>query len=383
MTNAIDDIAMTTSSATIECQDLRPDIHSIEVTPMGQADEILVSELSADGNESWDAYVHDHRLGTLFHTLGWRNAVRESFPHKDLYLLATSSGRMVGVLPLFLVKSRIAGRMLVSVPYGVGGGILAESEEVASRLFTQATALASTHRCRSIDFRSESASIPQLATLDKYVGFRRDLPQRVEDVPLFLPRKARAAARNAQHKYDVAVEYGDANLREVWRLYSISMRRLGSLAYPFRFFEQLINQTPGAHWVSIARWNGEPVAGLVTFLFRDRVMPYFFGSTDDAKPCSAANLIYLRAMERGVEQGYRVFDFGRSRKDNVGSFNFKRFHGFTPRPLEYQVHVAPGQTAPNLSPDNKTFSFARSIWKNLPLGLTQSLGAQISRHIPG
>ena len=369
----------------MEAPDLfRSEIPSGDVSPnQSVVDSVDVAELQEDGNEPWDVFVHEHHLGTLFHTLGWRNAIRMSFPHRDMYLAAASSGRIVGVLPLFLVKSKIAGRMLVSVPYGVGGGILAENQQIASRLYQHAVALALSYRCRSIDFRSECASIPELPIVDTYVGFRRDLPQRVEDVLLYLPRKARAAARNARDKYHVRIEYGDEYLSDVWRLYSISMRRLGSLAYPLGFFEQLIDHAPRAHWVSIAQWNGKPVAGLVTFLFRDRVMPYFFGSTDDAKPCSAANLLYLSAMERGVEQGYRVFDFGRSRKDNVGSFNFKRFHGFSPRPLEYQVRVASGRTAPDLSPGNKTFAFARSIWKHLPLGITQSLGAQLSRHIPG
>ncbi len=209
------------------------------------------------------------------------------------------------------------------------------------------------------------------------------MPDREEDVLTWLPRKARAAARNGRDKYKLSVSWDDDNLRRAWRLYTISMRRLGSLAYPFSFFKRLCGTTGNPSWVSLISWRGEPVAGLVTFLYSDRVMPYFFGATERARQCSAANFAYLTVMERAVAAGYRVFDFGRSRNDNTGSYNFKRFHGFDPKPLGYQCYVPPGCAAPNLTPSNPKFRWARRVWPHLPLRLTQVLGARLARHIPG
>ena len=243
--------------------------------------------------------------------------------------------------------------------------------------------IATERNCGAIDLRSEQAAIPGIPIVDRYVGFRRELPDSAGDVLGWLPRKARAAARNGRHKFCLSISYGDEHLREVWRLYTISMRRLASLNYPFRFFETLVEQTPDSHWVSLVRWNDKPVAGLVTLLFKDRVVPYFLGTTSEAKRCSAANFIYLDAMERSVASGCRIFDFGRSRRDNTGSFDFKRFQGFEPRPLHYQCHVLPGHRSPNLSPDNPRYGWARGIWPHLPLSLTRALGARLSAHIPG
>ena len=339
--------------------------------------------LSPKQATQWDDYVLSHPHGTLFHTLSWRDAVKEAFRHEAIYLAAHREGKLVGVLPLFYVPSRLAGRMLVSVPYGVGGGIIADDDEVAAALFAAARQEAAERSCMVIDLRSREANAPDIPTVDRYVGFMRELPGCPEDVLVWLPRKARAAARNARDKYGLEESVGDEHLRTVWRLYSLSMRRLGSLTYPFSFFDRLIAYTPGRHRVSIVHWNGRVVAGLVTFLFQDCVMPYFIGSTDDARRCGAANFIYWQAMTRGVAEGYRWFDFGRSRKDNTGSYDFKRFHGFTPRPLGYQVDIAPGHAGPNLSPSHPRFHLARRVWKHLPLRLTQTAGAILARHIPG
>lgn len=334
-------------------------------------------------NTEWDTYVNAHGNGTIFHTMAWCTAVRDSFGHNDICLMATRGNRIVGVLPMFQVASRLVGRMLVSVPYGVGGGIIADDNDTTTALFEAAKRIADERRCTTIDLRSEHAAVPTLPIVERYAGFRRELPDDPGEVLGWLPRKARAAARNARNKYRLTVSFGDEQLKEVWRLYSINMRRLASLTYPFAFFERLVANTPDRHWVSIVRWNGLPVAGLVTFLFKERVMPYFIGTTDVARRCGAANFIYLTAMERAVECGYRDFDFGRSRLDNTGSYDFKRFNGFKPRLLEYQTYTAPGHTAPDLSPGNPKFRVARRVWPYLPLWVTRVVGARVARHITG
>jgi len=327
--------------------------------------------------------VHDHRDGTIFHTTGWQKAVSDCFRHRPYYLVASREQDFVGVLPLFLVKSRLAGRLLVSVPYAVGGGILADDRRVARALFEHARGIADEQRCRSIDFRSSTAAVADLPVIDRYVGFARELPLRAEDVLGWLPRKARAAARNGRDKYGLSISFGRRHLHDVWLLYTRSMKRLASIAYPESFFRSIVGRMSGRCWVCLVRNDGRPVAGLVTLLFRDRVMPYFIGTSDDAKRVSAANFIYYCVMERAVGEGMRIFDFGRSRVDNTGSYNFKRFNGFDPKPLEYQTYTPVGESAPNLSPTNPRFALARSVWRHLPLAVTRIAGGYIAKHVPG
>ena len=234
-----------------------------------------VSRLTSSDEGLWDQYVEKTPQATFFHTIAWRDSVRDAFGHEDIYLTARRGRQLVGILPMFLVASRLAGRMLVSVPYGVGGGIVADDEDAVSALFDVAKRIAEQCRCACIDLRSEAASVAKLATIDRYVGFQRELPATPGDVLDWLPRKARAAARNARHKYKLTVSFGDEHLPEVWRLYTMSMRRLASLNYPKRFFERLVELTPKHHWISVVRRDGRSVAGLVTFLFKDRDLYIF------------------------------------------------------------------------------------------------------------
>ncbi|MCC7292330.1 MAG: FemAB family PEP-CTERM system-associated protein [Phycisphaerales bacterium] len=362
------DSAVRTRSATARMEDDHPDARIA---------------LRGCDDAAWDAHVASHPLGTIFHTRAWQRAVARCFPHEAYDIHAIRGDRVTGLLPMYHVRAPLLGSMLVSVPYGVGGGVLADDPATADAMIDEAIRLGEILRVRAIDLRSSVAASARLPCVGRYVGFSRPLPDRVEDVLEGIPRKARAVVRQARDRHRLEAVSADEHLSTAWRLYCMNMRRLGSLSYPLRFLEALLEETPGHHRVSLVHWNGCPVAGLVSFTFRDRVMPYFYGATDAARRCGAAHYVYYDLMEWAVQRGLRVFDFGRSRRDNAGSADFKRFFGFEPAPLAYQRWSPAGEEGPNLTPSNPRIRLARRLWPHLPLWATTALGARLTRYLPG
>ncbi|MBU0638074.1 MAG: FemAB family PEP-CTERM system-associated protein [Planctomycetes bacterium] len=332
---------------------------------------------------AWARYVEHAQQATLFHHPLWSRIVETVFGHRPGHLLAKRGEQLVGVLPLLEVRSFLAGRLLVSVPYGTYGGILADDEEAHAALATAALQLVRQRQARVLTLRSVTADVPAWPRDGRYVSFTRTLPERYEDLAAFLPRKARAAARQAREREHLSVQHDAGHLGLVWQLYCRSMRRLASLNYPFAFFEALAHRLGEHAWVTTV-WQGmRPVAGLLSFVFRDTVLPYFVGVDERIRCAGSMNLLYFATMERAVRYGLRRFDFGRSRLDNEGPAAFKRNQGFEPRLLGYQYYVPPGVTAPDLSPANPRFDLARRVWRHLPLPLTRPLGAWLSKAIPG
>jgi hypothetical protein len=87
-------------------------------------------------------------------------------------------------------------------------------------------------------------------------------------------------------------------------------------------------------------------------------------------------------MRRAVQVGCRVFDFGRTRLDNRGAYDFKRFHGFEPKPLEYQTWTD-GDDGLDLTPSNPRFRLARRLWPQLPMMVCNRVSLWASKHVPG
>jgi len=273
--------------------------------------------------------------------------------------------------------------MLVSVPYGIYGGVIADDGAARSSLRNALDDQVRRLDVVTVDLRSMSHGFEDLEANDRYVTFRRDLPDKPEEVLKWLPRKVRAAARNGRDKHGLTIAYGRHLLPIVWPLYTQSMRRLASLNYPYRFFETLVEGAPDSTLTSVVYYQGRAVAGLLTLLFDDTAMPYIVGLDHRYRFASVGNFLYMSLIKRVIEQGYRMFDFGRSRRDNTGCCDFKRFHGFQATPLGYQRLIAPGAEPADLTPTGAKFGLARRIWPHLPIRLTRPLGAWLAGHIPG
>jgi len=345
----------------------------------------IVVDAGAAARAAWAAFLAQRADATLFHDPLWSEIVHDVFGHRPCPLLAWRGPRLVGVLPLMEVRSLLAGRMLVSMPYATYGGALADDDETRALLIHGAEALARARRARVVELRSAHAQTLSAGWRrdERYACFTRALPESLAALETFLPRKARAAARQAQRRDQFHVRHDPELLPYVWRLYARSMRRLGSINYPYRLFAALRARLGPCAWVSTVWDRRRPVAGVLSLVYGDTVMPYFAGADERVRGGGAMNLLYFAVMRRAVQAGARRFDFGRSRLGAAGACAFKRHQGFEPRKLEYQRYSTGGGRAPDLSPDNARFGPARAVWRRLPLGLTRPLGAWLSTSIPG
>ncbi|HIH96985.1 MAG TPA: hypothetical protein HA348_05870 [Thermoplasmata archaeon] len=102
-----------------------------------------ITELhNREDEKAWDEYVYSSNSSTFYHQIGWRNVVEKTYKHKPIYLTAKENGEIKGVLPLFLMKSIIFGKKLVSVPFAPYGGVCADNRTIADALFEEAKRIA-------------------------------------------------------------------------------------------------------------------------------------------------------------------------------------------------------------------------------------------------
>jgi FemAB-related protein (PEP-CTERM system-associated) len=340
---------------------------------------IEVAELQSSDLAAWDAYVDAHPGGTLFHRSGWKQAVERTFGHRAIYLWAARDGVITGGVPLFLVTT-LKGRALVSVPYGVYGGILADDPECEQALFTAVRARAESLQVKYVELRARDANGLGLPESDTHVTFERELPATAEECLTLVPRKSRAAVRNGRTKFGVRSEF-TTELRRLYDLYSLNVRRLGSPTLPFRFLVNLRDAHPGRVDILHTLFEDRVVSTVLTFYHRDTVIPYYSGTDSTYFFTQCSNVMYCDLMEEGVRRGYRRFDFGRSRRD-AGPYHFKLNMGFEPRSLHYQFVLRGLSEPPRLNPSNPKFELPRRIWSHLPLGVTKVVGPQLLKYIP-
>jgi FemAB-related protein (PEP-CTERM system-associated) len=342
---------------------------------------VSVAPLTAPLEAAWDRYVRSAPEATFFHQLGWRWLVERCFGHRAHYLVAKRDQGITGVLPLFEMKSLLFGHSLVSLPFAIGGGLAADDAETAGALLAEAKRLAAGLGVDYLELRSEKAADPGLLTKDLYVTFRSDLTEGEEASLKRMERKRRQMmnyAARAGFTWRVA---GIEELPLFYRLFSQSMRHHGTPVYPRRFLEEILDRHPEQTHLFFVEQGGRTVAGTLTILFRDVVMPFYAGGDPEHRPRGVDDFLYLAIMRWGRENGFRTFDFGRSKR-GTGAYAFKARWGMEEVPLAYQYHLVKTRELPNISPANPKYQGLIGAWQRLPLALTQLLGPQIIRRIP-
>ena len=328
---------------------------------------------------AWDAYVLAHPDGSLFHLDNWRQSVEQAFGHPSHALLAEDGGRVVGVLPLGEIDSRIFGHFLVSAPFAELGGPLADSPEVAGQLLELAAEIGMERDCAYVELKNKSA-LDGLPTKNLYFNFSKEILPEVEANFNAIPRKSRAAVRKGINE-GLTASFGNDQFDDFYEVMARSYHQLGTPIFSRRFFRAFLDVFGDDAEVMVVRnKGGHPVGCVMSFYHKDRVMPYYAGSLWEYRQLCPNDFKYWELMKRGCERGYKVFDYGRSKVD-TGSFSFKKHWGFEPTPLAYQYQLLKAAELPNLSPANPKYQKKIELWRKMPLALTKIIGPTLAKYL--
>lgn len=339
----------------------------------------VIKVLSNNFDPRWNAYVKAHADATCFHQSEWANVSAAMYGWRPHYLVAEDEQSIRGVLPLVEVTQRFGRGALVSSPFCVYGGAVADNEEVVVALENFASALARERNVAFLEVRQSTRRNLTWQSSELFYTFKKTLAADNDANLAAVPRKQRAMIRKGE-KAGLKARFDDNSLDTFYALYARSMHLLGTPASPRRLFEIILDTFAGQADILIVEHDGEPVAAVLSLYFRDEVLPYYAGSLPRARSLAAFDYMYWCLLERAVQRGYRQFDFGRSMR-GTGAFAFKKNWGFTARALNYQYDVIHGTGLPVKDPNLVLYKTLANIWRKLPLPVANLIAPLAARSL--
>jgi len=166
---------------------------------------ITIRKYTEADKNNWDYYVMQHSQSTIFHLTRWKKVIEKTFGHKSYYLIAVQAAssppsfqasqlKVIGILPLFRIKSYFFGHYLISVPFAELGGPLADNEIIEQQLVEKAIELTRTRKCDYLELRNEHA-ISDLIKKSLYYNFKKEIFPDPDQNMQAIPRKARRMIR--------------------------------------------------------------------------------------------------------------------------------------------------------------------------------------------
>ncbi|WP_343722460.1 FemAB family XrtA/PEP-CTERM system-associated protein [Herbaspirillum seropedicae] len=356
-------------NATLRCSELQA--ASAAATP-------VVRQLQSDDAARWDAFVLQCPQATFFHRAGWKEVMERSFGHRTYFLYAERAGQICAVLPLARIKSPLFGHWLGSLPFCVYGGIAGDDAQARALLEQAALELAHELGVDYLEYRNIEAQHSDWPGKALYVTFRKGISADDEENMQAIPRKQRAMVRKGV-KFGLQSEI-DSDTKRFFAAYSASVHRLGTPVFSRKHFKVLAEVFGEDCEVLTITHNGQTVSSVMSFYFRDEVLPYYGGGNASARELAGNDFMYWELMRRAAARGVRVFDFGRS-KEGTGAYDFKKNWGFTPTPLHYEYQLLRGQDVPDTNPLNPRYQLMIKTWQRLPLWAANLIGPHIVRQL--
>ncbi|HEV2390682.1 MAG TPA: hypothetical protein VGS04_08165, partial [Nitrososphaerales archaeon] len=243
-------------------------------TESPNASGVAVRQFSPKDASSWNEFCLG-RESTFVHDIAWREILIESYGYDARYFIMESKEGLVGVMPAVRIRSRIFGSRLVSMPFFEQGGPLLRDGELLVPLLGEVDSVLEHEGLEYLELRNPAgiggeAVQSQRLSGDQYgyVTFRLSLKRPIEEVWRSTEKSAvRWAVRKAKSAGVLVVPVdAEDGLREFYAMYTTTMRRHGSPAHPYKFFQLIQRKLAPRIW--LATYSGTPVAGILVFLHR-------------------------------------------------------------------------------------------------------------------
>lgn len=290
-------------------------------------------------------------------------------------------GKPRGILPLVHMKSILFGNMLVSLPYFNYGGVSADNSVIERSLIDEAVRIAKSIGARHIELRQEKRFENGFGIKTSKVSMRLALSGSTEDLWKSFPSKLRSQISKPM-KEGMSSRIGKSEEIDCfYEVFATNMRDLGTPVYPKKFFRNILESFPDNSWINTIYTGRQPVASGFLIGFKERMEIPWASSLRKYNRQSPNMLLYWNCLKFSCEQGYHVFDFGRS-TPGEGTYRFKEQWGAKPAQLYWNYWMADGEKVPEINPKNRKYHFAIRCWKHLPVGLTKQIGPWIIKNIP-
>jgi FemAB-related protein (PEP-CTERM system-associated) len=328
----------------------------------------------------WHNFLHSHCSATLYHTPEWKRFLEKTFDYKSHYLFATDDcGSLIGLLPLFHVRSRLTGNRLCSVPFSHYCGCLGD-RITCTALIDEAVTFKTKCNIEMIEIRN-TVKDPRFQGTNAFCTHILKLSHNPDETWKRLEKGSVRWAVKKAEKLGVSVvsSTNTEDLKEFYELNCITKQNLGVPCHPWELFKNLFSLLNGYIMMYFSRYEGSIIAGGVMEYYKDQVL-YGYGAADpnylDVHPYNA---FIWKSVEDACLNDCRIYDFGRTSYDNIGLIQFKKKWGAQKRELYYSYYPASEKSIVT-NRSSPLYRVGKPVIQKMPMSLYKTFSKSLFSH---
>ncbi len=331
-------------------------------------------------DDRWVNFTESEAQATIFHHPAWIDLLSECYGYRPFVVsVFDRRGRITAGLPMMEVKSRLTGSRWEALPFSDYCTPLYANDASLDLLTQGLISLYQQGSLPKIEVRWRLPPHPAISSVSSFVLHTLNLDPDTERVAKGFSRTHRQNIRTAVSR-GVRIEWGvqPEHLRLFFRLHLETRRRKGIPVQPLRFFELLWRKTiqKGLGFILLAYLDESCIAAGLFLHWHQTLTFKYVASSIDRRKLRPNNLLYWTAIRWGCENGYTLFDMGKTDLGNSGLRRFKRGWGATEMSLTYSVL----SEKPTRATNAKLMSLMNTLIQRSPVWVCRMLGELLYRH---
>lgn len=300
-----------------------------------------IREIDPLRDPSWSDLVASHPAASVFHTVGWLQALKHTYGYEPAVLTTSgATGTLTNGLVFCRVHSWVTGRRLVSLPFSDHCQPLVEKEGSLADLLANLQQQTTANRHRYVELRPASPLSQTPCYFGKSASFylhRLDLRSGVDEVFRRFHRDCiqRKIRRAERERLSIEANRSPETLKKFYDMVVRTRRRQGLPPQPITWFHNLMDCLGSSVTIRLACKNGRPVAGILTLQHGKRLV-YKYGASDERfHALGGMACVFWHAIQEAISNGLDEMDLGRSDIGNPGLIAFKEHLGANGSALTY------------------------------------------------
>lgn len=336
--------------------------------------------LNLKDRDRWDYFVMEHPHAIAWHLFNWSRLAEKHYGAKFFPLAVEDSENIRGILPLYLVKSFFRKPRMVSIPYVVAGGILADDPGVRKALLDGAMRIGMKHRASGVTLKQYKIRMEgDLITDDKFYNRELNLEGGPKAVWERISEKNRELIDKTK-KDNLALEHPTEDLGGFYNFLLKSHHRKGVPCSSERWIRDLLEF--GLYSAVVLKRDERIVACTMVKEFKDTVsFPFTCASGDSSSEHLPVYRMYWELIKKYSVSNFRICHSGRIPvTEDVASFRLG--WGGIRHPYYYQYYPSTGQVTEFTRKHSWKRDLFSSMWKLLPLPTARVLGPLVVKQFP-
>lgn len=349
---------------------------------------MIVKLLEDMEEDSYCDFVNSNPDSTIYHTLEWKSIIEETYRYVPFYVIAKEEERIVGILPLFQVKSVFFGNRIVSLPFSHFVNVLFETDEILNQMLAFAKELVVRKKANFLEVKhgfvlpESSGLIESKHMFNSVLDLSKSLDELWSDLDTKSTRWGVKRAQKSNLEILTSETIGD--YRHFYELELETRKKQGSPPYSFSFFENIFQYlNKSQRKLLLVSFEGRIIAGIIILYHKRQAVYGYSASVNDKELLrkQPTNLLLWTAISQANRDGYQSFDFGTTPTHNKGLLRFKSGWGTEDIRIPYYYFLNGVEKIPVIDRTTRKIKILNGILKRTPIPILKVIGPYILRQV--